>query len=65
MKNPSDTAIEIFVLVLFLGIILAISFGVNCCNSRLEARAYNRVTGANVSWWDAMWIDLRAEAPAK
>lgn len=26
--------------------------------SHMEAKAYNNVTGANVSTWDAMWIDV-------
>ena len=31
--------------------------------SALEARAYNRATGANVSTVDAMFIQLRVMAP--
>jgi len=27
--------------------------------SAQEAAAYNRVTGQNVTVWDAMWIELR------
>lgn len=27
-----------------------------------EARAFNEVTGKNVSAWDAMWVDLRVQA---
>jgi hypothetical protein len=34
-------------------------------SSAMEARAYNRVTGANVSTWDAMWIELRVQEGAK
>jgi hypothetical protein len=33
--------------------------------SAKEAEAYNRVTGANVSTWDAMFIDLRVVATPK
>ena len=25
----------------------------------MEARTYNKLTGANVTTWDAIWIDLR------
>lgn len=33
--------------------------------SRFEARAYNHVTGKNVSTWDAMFLDLRVQAEPK
>ena len=26
-----------------------------------EASTYNRLTGANVTTWDALWIDLRVQ----
>ena len=32
--------------------------------SFFEARAYNKVTGAQVSTYDAMFIQLRVQAPA-
>jgi hypothetical protein len=33
--------------------------------SHEEAKAYNRVTGANVSTWDAMFLELRVQEGAK
>lgn len=51
--------------LILLFILLAVAFAVQCCSSAMEARAYNRVTGKNVGWWDAMWIDLRAESEAR
>ena len=24
-----------------------------------EARTYNRLTGSHVTWWDALWVELR------
>jgi hypothetical protein len=33
--------------------------------SAMEANAYNRVTGAHVTTWDAMWLDLRVTTPAE
>lgn len=33
--------------------------------SSMEAAAYNRATGSNVSTWDAMWIELRVQAGPK
>ncbi len=32
--------------------------------SYMEAQAFNRVTGKNVSTWDAMFIELRVQEPA-
>lgn len=29
--------------------------------SSMEARAYNRVTGSDVSTWNAMWVTLRVD----
>lgn len=31
----------------------------------LEARAYNHATGAHVSTWEAMFVDLRVQGTAK
>lgn len=33
--------------------------------AKMEANAYNRVTGANISTWDAMWIQLRVDGKSK
>ena len=30
--------------------------------SYFEARTYSRLTGANVTMWDAMWVELRVQA---
>lgn len=51
--------------VLFLAAVFAL-----CCvpwvvSSYFEAQSYNRLTGANVTTWDAMWIDLRVQAEPK
>ena len=34
-------------------------------HSYMEAAAYNRVTGDNVSTWDAIWVELRVQAEPK
>lgn len=31
--------------------------------SHFESQAFTRVTGRNVSTWDAMWIELRVDNP--
>lgn len=47
-------------LILFLALII-FSTGAWIFNSSMEASAYNKVTGNNVSTWDAMWIELRVQ----
>ena len=44
----------ILIVVVLLGLYLIAWVGM----SHQEAAAYNRLTGANVSTWDAMWIQL-------
>lgn len=34
-------------------------------SSYFEATAFNHATGADVSTWDAMWIELRVEGKGK
>lgn len=31
--------------------------------SHMEAGAFNRITGEQVSTWDAMWVHLRVDRP--
>lgn len=30
-----------------------------------EAATYRRLTGKNVTWWDAVWVELRVQEGAK
>ncbi len=30
-----------------------------------ESSAYNRLTGAHTTWWDAVWLDLRVQDTPK
>ncbi len=30
-------------------------------SSSMEAKAYNRLTGAHATTWDAMWVQLRVQ----
>ncbi len=55
-------------LVGFLLVILApfaICMAVAFLNAHLQARAFNRATGSNVSTWDAMFVPLRVEGRPK
>lgn len=51
---------RIYVALIVLGV-LGI-FGVWWFGAAMEARAYNRATGADVTTWDAMWVELRVQA---
>ncbi len=33
--------------------------------SYFEAQAYNRLTGAHATTWDAMWVELRVQQSPK
>lgn len=30
-----------------------------------ESQAYNRLTGAHTTYWDAVWLDLRVQSSPK
>lgn len=32
--------------------------------SHMEAQSFNKITGENISTWDAMWVQLRIDRPA-
>ena len=42
-------AVMLFLALLFIWILPA----------KCEADAYNRLTGGNATWWDALWVELR------
>lgn len=53
---------EIFLPIIILSVIaLIFTFGGTYVSSYFEARAYERVTGKQVSTWDAMFLKLRVE----
>jgi hypothetical protein len=62
-RNPNG--LEVFVGCLFFCFILSIPMGSWVVQSFFEARAFNNATGANVSTWDAMWIELRVQGDGK
>ena len=41
----------------FVAFMIALAIGV--ASAKMESDAYNRLTGANTTWWDAIWLDLR------
>lgn len=52
-----------------LGILIIIAFaliaGFTAFACQGESKAYNRLTGANTTAWDAFWLELRVEGEAK
>lgn len=55
-------------LIIGAGIIvtaIAIALSIVVFSAKQEAEAYNRITGKNVSTWDAIFVELRVDAPPK
>jgi len=52
-----------FVLII-AAIVLLIGVGGWIVRSHFEAKTYTRLTGKQVSTWEAMWVELRVTEPA-
>lgn len=52
---------EILPAILAIAFVATFAVTLWLIRSHMEAKAYNRVTGANVTTWDAMWIELRVQ----
>ena len=50
------TAVEVLIVLAIIGIILA-----GVLQPYFESRAYNRLTGAHTTYWDALWLELRVQ----
>ena len=46
------------VVVLFLSVIVIVP-------AYFEAKTYNKLTGANATTWDALWVELRVQNSTK
>jgi len=46
-------------------VVLSVFCGIWVFKSYQEAQAYNRLTGANVTTWDALWVELRVQEGPK
>jgi len=55
--------------VIFYVVCLFIVLGIGGCiwvtQSHFEAKTYARLTGKDVTTWDAMWLELRVQEQAK
>lgn len=56
---------EFKVTMLICALVLAVSAIMSYTFAYYEAQAYNRVTGENVSAWDALFLELRVEGDPK
>lgn len=54
---------NILTLLLPYILLLLACAGVWPIKSHMEAKAYNRITGANVTTWEAMFLNLRVDLP--
>lgn len=42
-----------------------VPIGIWAFKSSMEAGSYNRITGGNVTTWEAMWVELRVDGSNK
>jgi hypothetical protein len=65
-KNHPSGASDLPVLLLLSAIFLAILVLCVTFQPVMESRTYNRLTGADTTWWDALWVELRVQdSPSK
>ena len=60
MNNDEKASLLFAAIVVFVGVLV---FGVGpwVVQSYFEASAYEKLTGKEVSTWDAMWVQLRVD----
>jgi hypothetical protein len=51
--------------ILALVILVSVLCGAYVFSSYQEAKVYTKLTGKNVTTWDALWVDLRVQDSAK
>lgn len=60
MKKPELTLTQ----TILLAVVALLAYPVWCCfSAKMESDAYNRITGAHTTWWDALWLELRVNEP--
>ena len=43
--------------------LILIAVSIWLVRSHMEAEAFSRITGEQISTWDAMWVELRVDRP--
>ena len=51
--------------IAFIIFVLAITIGGWILKSKMEAETFSKLTGKPVTTWEAMWVELRVQEPAK
>lgn len=64
MSDRDEAPSTVWSLMAF-GLVMVCVVAFMVVSSFFEARAFNAVTGKNVSTWDAMWIELRVQEGPK
>jgi hypothetical protein len=57
--RTAENVIIAIIMLLIPAVGLGVPVGIWVLKSKMEASAYNRITHANISTWDAMWVELR------
>lgn len=61
----TDSQVSLLVYTVLIALLLCVTAGPVLFFAHMEAKTYNKVTGANVTTWDALWVTLRVDAPSK
>jgi hypothetical protein len=62
LYNFDDNLVRAYIATL-LTLIMVVTSGFVFA-SYMESKTYNKLTGANTTWWDALWVELRVmESP--
>ena len=59
----TKTTKEVLVHLAALGLIFLAAAGFVVFAAHQEAKTYKRLTGVEVTTWDAMWVQLRVDRP--
>jgi hypothetical protein len=54
---------ESIVYILLLLFLIVFACGSWMLGAYMEARSFSRITGEQVTTWDAMWVELRVDRP--
>lgn len=52
---------ELSIITVLTALTIALLLGLAAVQPIMESKTYNKLTGANTTWWDAMWVELRVQ----
>lgn len=58
-KIITNPLVELYALALICVILFALSGAL--IGAHMESKTYNRLTGAQTTTWDALWVELRVQ----